>query len=314
MMPGMGGYGGTGGTGGMRSGAGGPGGMMSGAGGPGGSAGMYSGMMGGMSGMGGMPGMGGMGGGDESVNFQKSEAETVMVRSLDFTVDPDTTYRFRLRVVVFNPNYNRDDVSPGVNTKSLELKGPWSEPTEPVTMPDDVTTYAMGKAPAEAGSKRTDQVQFQVARWTPEDGVTVVRNFTAGPGEVIGEPKSASIPVSDGSGAKNKPVDFNSHRVVIDTAGGPRPIAQVGATGAPLDVPAVTLLLKSDGSVVVRSQVDDYPDTVRKDIAENYSRELKDSGKKRENSFGMGMGMGGMGGYGGMGGMGGGMPGMMKGR
>ncbi|MFO0910009.1 MAG: hypothetical protein U0794_16955 [Isosphaeraceae bacterium] len=295
------------------------GGMM-GAGGMPGMEGMYSGMsrggMGGMMGAGGMPGMMGaggmpgmegmsgmgmgmgMGGGDENLNFQKTEAESVMVRSLDLTADPDATYRFRLRIVVYNPNYKREDVSPGVDTKSLELKGPWSEPTEPVTMPADVTTYAMRKAPADGSSRRTDQVQFQVTRWTPEDGVTVVRNFNAGPGEVVGDPATASIPVSDGSGAKNKLVDFNSHLLVLDTAGGPRPIAPLGASGAPLDVPATTLLMKPDGTVIVRNQANDIADAVRKDMAENYAREVKESSKRRESSFGAGMGM-----YGGMGGM-----------
>ena len=96
----------------------------------------------------------GMGGGMEmmgrrrarTTNFPKTDADTVMIRSLDFTVEPDKTYRFRVRIVVYNPNHNREDVTPGVDTKSVELFGPWSEPTDEVTMPADVTAYAMRKS------------------------------------------------------------------------------------------------------------------------------------------------------------------------
>ena len=111
-----------------------------------------------------------------------------MVRSLDFTVEQDTTYRFRLRVVVRNPNLNREDVAAGVDTTSPELFGPWSEPTDEVTMPADVTAYAVRKTPS--ASPGSEQVQFQVTRWNPEDGFTTVRDFNAGPGQIIGEPRT----------------------------------------------------------------------------------------------------------------------------
>ena len=91
--------------------------------------------------------MKGMMGGTETINFKKTESDTIMIRSLDFTVEPDTTYRFRVRIVVYNPNKDREDVNPGVDTKSAELHGPWSEPTEEVTMPADVTAYACNRRP-----------------------------------------------------------------------------------------------------------------------------------------------------------------------
>ena len=266
--------------GGADSGMSGSSGMMAGGG--------MAGMMGGDSAMmGGLPGTGGSaGGGAENTNFETSEAKTLMIRSLDFTVDPDTTYRFRVRIVVYNPNYQREDVSPGTEVKKKELTGPWSETTNAVSMPADVAAYAMDKTPSGAGSKRTDQVSFQVVRWTEQDGVTVNRMFEAGPGEVIGEPRSTPIPNTEGEKPKSKTIDYNSHQIVLDTAGGYKPIAQVGATGAPLDVPATTLLMQPDGTIVVRSQSVDQPDPVRKDMADTYKREIDESGKARESSQG----------------------------
>ena len=299
MMPGMGSGGMMGG--GMMGGGMGGGGMRGGGmmgGGMGGSGMMGGGMMGG--------GMMGGGGGEENQDFQKTDAETIMVRSLDFTVDPDSTYRFQVRIMVFNPNYNRQDVTPGANTADLELQGPWSEATEAVTMPPDVAAYAMAKTKTGQGAKaRPDLVTFQVARWNPANGVTVVRNFDAGPGQLIGEPATTRIPNSDGKAAASQLVDYNSRQIVIDATGGPQPISGVGANGAPLDVPALSLMLRPDGTVMIRNQVFDYSDPVRKDIADNYKREVEESGKARESSTGGGMG----GGYGGMMGGGGGMRG-----
>ena len=133
--------------------------------------------MGGMErgGMGSM--MGGMGGSTEAVgNFWKSEEKKIMIRALDFTVEPDETYQYRVAVVVFNPNYNREDISPGTDNKSKVLIGPWSKETEAVTMPPDVMPYAIGTLP---NVSTETQVRFQVVRFHPSDGVTVPHNFEA---------------------------------------------------------------------------------------------------------------------------------------
>ena len=71
--------------------------------------------MGAMMGMG--MGMAAWGAAEAVGNFWKSEEKKVMVRALDFTVEPNTTYRYRVRIVVANPNYNRDDVSPTSTTR-----------------------------------------------------------------------------------------------------------------------------------------------------------------------------------------------------
>ena len=75
----------------------------------------------------------------------------------------------------------------------------------------------------------------------------------------------------------------------------------MGAVGAPLDVPALSMMLRPDGSLMVRNEIFDYPDPVRKDIDENYKREVKESGKTRESSMGSAMDSGMMGMYGGSG-------------
>jgi hypothetical protein len=269
--------------------------------------GMMQAMMGGGRGMMGGYG-GGMGGATEDTNFWKSEEKKVMIRALDFTAEPDNDYRYRVRVVVFNPNHKHDDVNHGVDKESTVLLGPWSQPTDEVAMPPDAAPYAMGTLPA--NPKSDVKVRFQVIRFDPSEaagGVTVHATFDASPGEVIGEVRTRDVPVSDGSGKKSKSIDFNTRQIVLDTSGGLMGLPG-GMPGAAVQRPAYSLVLKSDGSVLAHSEADDATNEVRKDIERNYAREIKDSTKERKNSMGSGYGgmmqmmMGGMGGMGGYGG------------
>jgi RNA polymerase sigma factor (sigma-70 family) len=64
------------------------------------------------------------------LGFQRDKRPVLMVRSLDFTVEPGRTYRYRARVVLINPYYDGKDPR-----DRKFLFGPWSEATELVTIP-----------------------------------------------------------------------------------------------------------------------------------------------------------------------------------
>ena len=131
---------------------------------------------------------------DETVADWRSEAKKVMIRAFDFTAKEDETYRYRVRIVVYNPNLGREDVdtSKAVDTKAEELRGPWSQATDPVSMPPDVMPYASATSPPSAVGDM--KVRFQVIRFNPVDGVTVPHRFEASPGEMIGEPAVGRSP------------------------------------------------------------------------------------------------------------------------
>jgi hypothetical protein len=235
-----------------------------------------SGMMGSSAGPGGGPA-----GGTDSLegNFLKLEEKTLMIRSLDFTVEPDTTYQFRVRIVVVNPNKDHTDVNPGVDTEAKELLGPWSEPTDPVTLPADVAAYAQAPEPA---TRRDDLVMFQVIKWDTKTGQTVVKNDGAGPGEIIGEFGSIQVPSSSGDGPKSDNLDFNSRAIVLDTYGGVHKLPDIGVDRNPFVVPSVAMIVEPDGSVVIRDQAVDKADDVRDDMEANYLQAIADSKTKRE--------------------------------
>jgi len=275
---------------------GGPGMGMASMGGPGrgGKGGMAGATMGGDEGAGGM----GMGSGEASGPVDEpvvpNTEPALMIRSLDFTVEPDTSYRFRARVVVFNPNKDHTDINPGVDTESKLLIGPWSESTDAVTVPADVVSFA--QAP-EASARRDDLVSFQVVKWDLATGQTVVKNDDAGPGWIIGEFGQVQMPSSEGGGAKPAQIDFNSRAIVLDMLGGREKIPDIGIDRNAFVVPAVAMVVEPDGSVVIRSQAIDKGDEVRQDMVNNYDQAVKESGKKREPGVGSSRGYG-MSGYG----------------
>ena len=222
---------------------------------------------------------GSSGGNAEEMNFTKYEDPTLMLRSLDFTVDPHATYRFRIRIVVVNPNKDHEDVNPGVDNESKELLGPWSEPTDEVAVPADVAAYA--QAPEES-TRRDDIVSFQVIRWDPVSGQTLIKNDVASPGEIVGEFGSVPKPDADAGGVKSANIDFNSRAIVLDMLGGRQTIPDIGLERNKFEVPALAMLVEPDGSVVIRSQARDSADEVRDDMEKNYKLALEDAEKSNE--------------------------------
>lgn len=286
-MPGMGGMSGMMGSGGAGDSSMGRGSMSS-MGGMGGSGSMSGSMMGGMAGM---SGEGGYGGAGEDTNFTKSDQPELMIRKLDFSVDPDTTYQFRARVVVVNPNKNQTNVNPGVDVESEHLSGPWSEPTAEVTVPPDVAAYAQNPVTQE---RRSDIVQFQVMKWDSNSGHTIIKTDDATPGGIVGEFGTAQVPSSDGKGPSNTNIDFNARVVLLDSLGGTQLLPTIsGVERNRFETPVVAMVVRPDGTIAVRNQASDKLDSVRIDMFNTYNQAIKDSGKKRQPPGGM-MGSGGM--------------------
>lgn len=256
------------------------------------------------SGMGMGMGLGmGMGSASESVgNFWKSEEKRVMIRALDFTAEPDQSYRYRVRIVVANPNFNRQDVNPiyQADTKKNYLEGPWSKDTDVVHMPPDIQPYVMQTLAENSAVK--PKVVFQVVSFNRKDGWTVPHRFSAGVGDLVGELARDDVPSSDGSGVHSTPIDFSSRQIVLDLDAGGLQNLPAGLVGPSIQRPAYAALLRRDGAMIVRTQADDLANEFRRDIDANYKYEKEQSSKKREKSQGSGYAgmmqqmMGGMGG------------------
>lgn len=303
MMAGRGGMGRGGGAGRM------PGGAMAGGGGAAGSGGMggMGGMLGGMSAGEGGGGFGGFFGGsvDKDTNFTKSDSDKLMVRVLDFTVQPGTSYQYRARIVVQNPNYGIENIMPGVDNSTKELTGPWSDATITVAVPPDVQTYVKGPSTPAIRARQPNAVTFGVVRWNQADGYTVVKPFDEGVGEMIGEMDTAAIPVEDKGKTqlRSRSIDFNSNRLLVDASGGSVPIDRLKISAPGFVLPATALILRGDGRIELRDEASDQVSGELAEMEAIYRQTQKDveSGeKKTSNAFGgsgmMGGGMLGAGG------------------
>ena len=259
-------------------------------------------MMGGMGsgemgyGMGGMEMMGGMGMGRSAGAGPEhmTEEDIIMIRALDYTVEPKTVYRYHVRVVVANPNYNHDDVATGINNESKEFAGPWSDATDPITVPPDVAVYAMQPAEDAFGP---ESVRFDVVAWDPNSGSLAVRNFPASPGEFIGDFERSLIAVEGEEEPENRTIDFLSRQLVVDAMGGDRPVQSLALTGN-FTIPSVVAMLQPDGSIAIHNQSVDAADDQLAFAQESYR--LSISKELNKKSQGNDMGMMGMMGSGGM--------------
>ena len=159
---------------------------------------------------------------------------------------------------------------------------------------------------ASPGDMPDDSVDFQVVKWNQADGLTIVKNFSETPGHFIGETSSASVPKDDNKGTTMRSIDFSSRQLLLDVAaGGDRSLSAVGLAAGTLRTPAVAVVMRNDGVLMLRDQALDAANSEMKQLKEIYAQILKDAeggGRKPKQKSGYGSG-----GSGGMSGMGGAM-------
>ncbi len=233
------------------------------------------------------PGLGFGGRSTDSGPEEQTDADLIMVRALDYTVEPGKTYRYRVRVRVANPNYQRQDVAPGVDTETEFLVGPWSEITEMVRVPADVSLYAM-RPSTTSNAFSAEAVNFDVIAWSPETGRLAVRNFAAGPGEFVGKRSSTQVAVEGEEDPQSEVIDFNSRQLVVETSGGNHPLFDLGITGY-FEVPTIAVLLRPDGALALHNQSVDVGDEQRDFMKQSYQLSISDDGDKKNRGNMMGI-------------------------
>lgn len=184
----------------------------------------------------------------------------------DDSVVPGKTYRYRLRVKLWNRYVGKlKALTDPSQAKAAVIAGEWSLPTEPITVAP--TTYFFAKSP-KIGSP---QVLLDVFKW--QAGKWLKQGFEAGPGDVIGDVKMVKSDETDERGrAIPKPVDFATNAVVLDIR--PKDKIKVripgreGFTLREQESLVVVYLDPLDGQVKERVQAFDRNDPIRKKIEE----------------------------------------------
>jgi len=93
----------------------------------------------------------------------------------DATVEPGKTYQYQMRVAIVNPVWSLPAVADEDLRWTLELPGQWSDPTDPVTIPELMQFYFVGTF--------GDRVNLELHRWIHGTWIVVpsVPRYLGGP-------------------------------------------------------------------------------------------------------------------------------------
>ncbi|MGD8454068.1 MAG: hypothetical protein PVJ57_19820 [Phycisphaerae bacterium] len=138
-----------------------------------------------------------------------TRSDLVPVWVHDTNVIPGHTYRYRMRVDLWNAYVAREDLLANADDASrCLLAGQWSAPSEPYTVARDVQFFICGVSPA------AKSVYVEVWKWY--EGTWFRRSFPVTVGEVIGTVCDVAIG-RDGAGhTLRAPVDFSTGALALD--------------------------------------------------------------------------------------------------
>jgi hypothetical protein len=117
-----------------------------------------------------------------------------LVRLIDLTIEPGTTYQYRVQVRMANPNYHRRDVADPSWAEKPELTSDkWYEVPQKVAVPDEIHYYAVDQKELEGRSykgpnpeeiDRGRQTVIQIQKWL---GATIISSMGTKDPLMIGE-------------------------------------------------------------------------------------------------------------------------------
>jgi hypothetical protein len=141
-----------------------------------------------------------------------SKAESILVWAHDLAVRPGVTYRYRVRLEIFNPFFARKrqlSAAQADLAEAFTLRTAVSEWSRPVSMEPEVAFFLVDAGPGE-GRLGLGSAKFELFRY--EDGERRRETFVVQPGDRIGDAREA--------GAAKREVDFGTEWFVVDVVEG----------------------------------------------------------------------------------------------
>lgn len=189
--------------------------------------------------------------------------QTAAVWFHDDTVESGKTYRYRMRVALWNRYVGRKRalVDP-TEANSAVIKGEWSVPSDPITVTPKAYFFLVGP------NTERDGVRTEV--WTWRNGFWLKEQFDARVGDVVGGEKVTKTGEWDESGEVRAPVDFSTGAVVLDIREAPITVRLPGKGGSFTHRQTTTWIMTyidpADGQVKERVQEFDRNDPIREKL------------------------------------------------
>lgn len=114
--------------------------------------------------------------------------DLLLFRFFDLTVEPGRTYQYRVRLVVTNPNHGKTlaDVMEPFVIEGETRETPWSNPSEPVEIPNDYDIF-LAQIKADASQDPLGgMANFHVYEWEPSIGTFILGTGRVMFGDTIG--------------------------------------------------------------------------------------------------------------------------------
>lgn len=199
--------------------------------------------------------------------IQHPERGTPAVWFHDDSVEAGKTYRYRMRVKLWNRYVGRMKalVTPGDARKAL-IAGEWSQPSEPVTVTPRTYFFVSGGV-----TGKPSAVGAEVWRWL--DGNWIKQRFDVEVGDTIGGERRVKTGKYDDKGDEVLAmVDFNTGAVVTDVRKEEVKVRLPGKGGSfthrPVDSLVVAYVDPADGQVKERAAELDRSDPIRNKLKE----------------------------------------------
>lgn len=165
--------------------------------------------------------------------------DQMLVWTHDLSVEPGAIYRYRTRVLLYNPLFARSRQlleAQQDRAKSFTIESLTSDWSSPVEIRPPVEFYVV-RASEDGGSLGLGEVRVEMYRYF--DGSRRSTQFNVQPGEQIG--RSVTVPGADGAVA----VDFSTDWYLVDVVADP---AASGGSGLDRDDDATVICRRIDGT------------------------------------------------------------------
>jgi len=174
---------------------------------------------------------------DEQHEWRDAEQDHLLFRYFDYDVEPDKCYRYRVKLLLDNPNFGvaPHRLADAAMASALFLESGWSEPSLAVTVPSDTQVAVLAvRRPRHEATLRLVRLDIDAGTWTRA-------TLRAQRGQLLA--------------FRNPSVDMTG-MLLLDVSGGRRLPGR-----SRLTEPASVLLLDAQGRLIVRSELDETPET-----------------------------------------------------
>jgi hypothetical protein len=175
-----------------------------------------------------------------------------LFRCFDYTVQPGKSYRYKVQLVLLNPNYGlqRYEVKNGEMLKVSTRASAWSEPSPVLNVPAASSILA---GPVERAKSPSQEAMSQsiLRMWNPERAIDALKFSRLWRGQVANYSVNTPVKPPEGGKAAEELVHFKTDLVLIDMAGGESLPTYRGRS------PGRMLLLSPTGELDVKSELVD---------------------------------------------------------